>query len=130
MTELLDFIESIEHEVRKADAMSLLSIMEKCSGYQAYLNGSIIGFGLYHYKYDSGKEGESCVVGFSPRKQHLVLYIMSGFLEIQYLLAKLGKYKTGSSCLYIKKLADIDLDVLQQVIKVSVSEMQEKYTCR
>ena len=86
---------------------------------------SIIGFGSYRYKYASGREGEWMLTGFSPRKQNLTLYIMPGFDNYDSLLAKLGKYKTGKSCLYINKLEDVDLSVLEKLVKQSVDHMVE-----
>lgn len=86
---------------------------------------SIVGFGSYHYKYDSGREGDMPVTGFAPRKQSLTLYIMPGFDAYEDLLSKLGKHKTGKSCLYINKLADVDMDVLRELVKQSVEAMKE-----
>ena len=88
---------------------------------------SIVGYGSYHYVYASGREGDFLVAGFSPRKQALTLYIMSGFSGHQALMKKLGKHKTGKSCLYIKKLDDVDLEVLEELISRSVSFVQKKY---
>ena len=88
---------------------------------------SIIGFGAYHYKYDSGREGDMPKVGFSPRKQSLTLYIMNGFDRYEELMEKLGKHKTGKSCLYVNKLADIDEGVLKELITLSFHYMNEKY---
>ncbi|MCJ8311466.1 MAG: DUF1801 domain-containing protein [Saccharospirillaceae bacterium] len=130
MTVINDFISSLGNATRSSDAKILLSIMQEQSGYQAHLTGSIIGFGQYHYKYDSGLEGDASVVAFSPRKQKLVLYIMSGFANYEKLLQSLGKYKTGKSCLYINKLKDVDINVLSELIKLSVKEMQNKYVCK
>lgn len=84
---------------------------------------SIVGFGRYHYKYASGREGDWFVTGFSPRKRNLTLYIMAGFDDYEVLLARLGKYKTGKSCLYINKLEDVDLDVLRELAEQSVAHM-------
>jgi hypothetical protein len=89
---------------------------------------SIVGFGSYHYKYDSGHEGDMCITGFSPRKQNLTLYILPGFERYELLMSKLGKYKTGKSCLYIKRLADIDEKVLEKLIAESVVYMKKKYS--
>jgi hypothetical protein len=86
---------------------------------------SIVGFGNYHYKYESGREGDWFLTGFSPRKASLTLYIMAGFKEYDELLEKLGKHKTGSSCLYVNKLEDVDLKVLTQLIKQSVQKMKK-----
>lgn len=88
---------------------------------------SIIGFGSYHYKYGSGREGDMPLAGFSPRKQSLVLYIMSGFERGKELMEKLGKYKTGKSCLYVNKLEDIDMEILKKLISGSVKYMKDKH---
>ena len=88
---------------------------------------SIIGFGRYHYRYDSGHEGDAAMVSFSPRKANLVVYIMPGFSAFQSQLEKLGKFRTGKSCLYINKLDDIDLDVLAEMIDLSFQEMRRRY---
>lgn len=130
MNDIKGFIAAIENSAKRADAETLLTLLEQESGYQPHLSGSIIGFGQYHYKYDSGREGDASVVAFSPRKQQMVVYIMPGFANYQHLLKKLGKYKTGKSCLYINKLADIDLDVLKTLVKTSVNDMQNKYQCQ
>ena len=129
MDELTDFISNIENETRKSDSIVLLSILEKNSGYKPFLSGSIIGFGKYHYKYESGHEGDSAVIAFSPRKQNLVVYIMPGFSEFEELLTKLGKHKLGKSCLYINKLSDIKLDVFEQIVALSIKHMKNNYKC-
>jgi hypothetical protein len=130
MDEINNFISCIENDTRKSDSITLLPILEKVSGYKPYLNGSIIGFGKYHYKYDSGREGDSAVISFSPRKQNLVIYIMPGFDQFDDLLQELGKHKLGKSCLYINKLSDIKLEVLEKIAKLSVKHMQQKYRCK
>lgn len=130
MNSINSFISSVENENRRRDAKELLSIMEAESGYKPRLSGSIIGFGKYDYKYESGREGTSAVVAFSPRKQNLVLYIMPGFESNQDLLKYLGKHKTGKSCLYINKLTDIDLTILKKIIKASVRVMKNRHKCR
>ena len=124
-----EFINAIEKETKRNDSKALVKIMEEETGYKGALHGSIIGFGRYHYKYDSGHEGDSNVVGFSPRAQNLTVYIMPGFSEYQKELAKLGKHKTSVSCLYIKKLADIDEKILRKIIKHAVKVMQKRYDC-
>ena len=102
--------------------------MRAATGSRARMWGtSIVGFGSYHYKYASGREGYWMLVGFSPRKQNLTLYIMPGFKTFDKLMAKLGKYKTGKSCLYIKKLDDIDESVLRKLVAGSVKYMRSKY---
>jgi len=88
---------------------------------------SMVGFGSYHYKYASGREGDWFLVGFSPRKRDLTVYIMPGFERYATLLGKLGKHKTGRSCLYLKRLADVDIGVLEQLISDSVAHMKQKY---
>jgi hypothetical protein len=123
-----DFLNSVENDRRREDSFALLKMMRELTGEPAVMWGSsIVGFGTYHYTYDSGREGDHLKVGFSPRKSSLSLYIMPGFERYQELLEKLGKHKTGKSCLYINKLADVDLDVLQTLIRESVEYMNEKY---
>ena len=112
------YLAGLENNTRKADSIALLSLMEHASGYKPHLSGSIIGFGKYHYKYESGHEGDSFVTAFSPRKQNLVVYIMPGFSTYQDMLRSLGKYKTGKSCLYINKLKDVDLKLLKKTRQV------------
>ena len=119
------FLHGVESEKKREDAFAILALMEEVTGEPPKLWGSsIIGFGSYHYKYASGHEGDACLTGFSPRKQNLVLYILAGFDQYDALLAKLGKYKTGKSCLYINKLADIDPDVLRELVAQSVAHMR------
>ena len=130
MTTVKQFIAKLENKRRKSDSLQLLPLITEASGYKPCLAGSAIGFGRYQYKYDSGREGDSSVVAFSPRKQNLVVYIMPGFSKYQDMLASLGKFKTGSSCLYINKLEDIDLKVLKKLVKRSVKDMQKKYECK
>ena len=102
--------------------------MQEISGYEPKMWGtSIIGFGSYHYKYDSGREGDMCRIGFSPRAQSLTLYMITGYSESSDDLARLGKHKTGKSCLYIKRLSDVDEDVLRDMIQKDLDKMAEKY---
>lgn len=128
--ELKNFISGIGNDRRRQDSEVLLQLMEEESGYKAYLKGTMVGFGEYHYKYDSGREGDIFVTGFSPRKQNLAVYIMPGFSQYGDLLDKIGKHKTGKCCLYINKLADVDLKVLRRLVKKSVKDMQKKYACK
>lgn len=122
------FIQGVEPEAKREDAFRLLAIMEEVSGEKAKMWGpSIIGFGEYHYKYESGREGNFMRVGFSPRKAKHSLYIMSGFSHYDEIMGRLGKFKTGKSCLYVNKLADIDEAVLRELIKASLDWMEEKY---
>lgn len=129
MNEVEQYIEALENKKRKSDAYRLVPIMEEASGYKAVLRNNTICFGKYHYKYESGREGDSSVVAFVPRKAQLVVYIMPGFSQYQVMLKVLGKYKTGSSCLYINKLEDIDLNVFRKFVRQSVIDMQNKYEC-
>lgn len=126
--DVLAFLNAVEDEKRRADSMRALSLMKEISGEEAKMwGGSIVGFGSYHYEYASGRTGDWPLVGFSPRKQALTLYIMAGFSKYGSLMEKLGKYKTGKSCLYIKKWEDIDEDVLQELIKSSIDFLKSKY---
>lgn len=117
----LEFIAGVDNEVRRADAYRLVEIMREETGEKPYMYGpSIVGFGTYHYKYESGREGDAPLAAFSPRKAQTVVYLIGGYEEIYPdLLARLGPYKTGNSCLYIKKLDDVNEDVLRQLIRDS-----------
>ena len=122
------FIKSIKDEQTREDCYKIVEIMQKVTKAEPKMWGtSIVGFGSYHYKYASGREGDWMLVGFSPRKQNLTLYIMPGFQRYDELLKKLGKFTNGKSCLYIKKLEDIDRSVLKELIKQSVKYMKDKY---
>lgn len=124
----VDFLETVEPEWKRNESFQILEIMKELTGCEPVMWGpSIIGFDQYHYKYDSGREGDHLIVGFSPRKQAITIYIMPGFERFDNLMNKLGKYKTGSSCLYIKKLADVDISVLKELISNSVDYMRKKY---
>lgn len=123
--DVLDFLNNVEHDTRRADAFVVLDMMREITGEDPVLWGSsIVGFGSYHYKYDSGREGDMPLVGFSPRKQRMTLYIMPGFDEYDDMLQALGKHKIGKSCLYINKLADIDESVLRKLVKASYEHMK------
>lgn len=122
------FLANIKDDQKKADCLVLKSMMSRITDSPAKMWGaSIVGFGTYHYKYDSGREGDFMKVGFSPRAQNVTIYIIAGFDRYEALMSKLGKHKTGKSCLYIKKLDDIDLDVLEELVKESYNLMTEKY---
>ena len=122
------FLNSVEDRQKRADCRKVAAMMRRATGKRAKMWGSsIVGFGTYHYKYDSGREGDFILTGFSPRKQALTVYIMPGFSRYDALLKKLGKYKTGKSCLYIKRLADVDERVLERLIGESVKDMRDKY---
>ncbi len=125
---VLDFLNGVEHDQRRADSLRMLTIMQEVTGEQASMWGpSIVGFGTYHYVYESGREGDWMLTGFSPRKQALTLYIMSGFGRFDELLAQLGTFKTGKSCLYVKSLDDIDESVLRELITSSIAHLKERY---
>ncbi len=122
------FIASVDNEVKRKDSRALLQMMTEITDRPPIMWGSsLIGFGTYHYKYASGREGDFFLTGFSPRKQALTIYIMPGFSEYEEILGNLGKYKTGKSCLYVKKLDDIDCDLLRDLITKSVAYMRDKY---
>lgn len=126
---VIGFINAVPEEAKKRDSLTLLALFSRVTGEKPEMWGSsIIGFGRYHYKSERSKqEGDWLLTGFSPRKQNLTLYIMPGFDNYLDLLAKLGKHKTSKGCLYINKLADVDLVILEKLIKKSFLEMQEKH---
>lgn len=116
------FVESIEHKKRREDGLKLLALFETWTGMKPKMWGpSIVGYGKYHYKYESGREGDAPQVGFSPRKASLSLYVNATHELNAPLLETLGKHKTGASCLYVNKLEDIDLNVLEQMVKNALS---------
>jgi hypothetical protein len=126
--EVAAFLSSLDNPKRVSDATTVLAMMQTITNLPPKMWGtSLIGFDSYHYKYDSGREGDSFVTGLSPRKQKLVIYITPGFDGYQHLLDKLGKHKTSVSCLYINKLEDIDLKVLEQLIAQAHKDMKAKY---
>jgi len=118
------FLKKVADKDRRQDCLKVLDIMKQVTGEEPKMWGSsIVGFGRYHYKYESGREGESPITGFSPRKGDLTLYIMGGFEPVSDLMVRLGKHKIGKSCLYIKNLADVDLGVLKKIVAKSVKGM-------
>lgn len=122
------FIDSVDNEQRRKDAHELVAVMRELTGEPPKMWGpSIVGFGVYRYKYASGHEGEICLTGFSPRKQHLVVYLGPG-LDHEALTQKLGKHKRGKGCLYINKLDDVDREVLRKLIAHSMAELRERNT--
>jgi hypothetical protein len=123
-----DFIAALPIPQRSEDARKVRALFERLTGEPAKMWGpTIIGFGSYHYRYDSGHEGVMCRMGFSPRKAELVLYVLTGFAGQEDLLARLGKHKTGKVCLYIKKLSDVDETVLEEISTRALAHMNEKY---
>ena len=125
--DVMAFLNSVEPEKKREDSVIIAKLMEEVTGEQPTMWGtSIVGFGSYHYRYESGREGDMPLVGFSPRKQAITLYIMTGFDAREDLLGKLGKYNTGKACLYIKKIEDVDLNVLRELVSQSAEYMREK----
>ena len=123
--DVYNFLNKVPDESTKQGCFTILQMMANITGEKPKMWGdSIVGFGSYHYKYASGREGDWFLTGFSPRKQNLTLYIMSGFKRYDELMARLGRHKTGRSCLYIKKLEDVDLSVLEELIRLSVERMR------
>ena len=121
------FLDSVENPTRREDARRILELMEDVTGEPPAMWGdSIVGFGSYHYKYESGREGDWFLTGFSPRKSSLTLYIMSGFRRYEDLLGRLGKHKTGRSCLYVNRLEQVNLEVLRQLVEESVAAVKER----
>lgn len=122
------FIATVADEGQRADAFNIVSIMEKLSGEPPKMwGGAIIGFGRYHYSYENGREGDMCRIGFSPRKGKTVIYVVTGFPAHDHIMARLGKLKTGKSCLYIKRLSDVDQAVLEELIHASLDVMRTRY---
>ena len=128
-TSVLDYINSVEDDTKRQDGLKLLEIFKQCTGDEPAMWGaSIVGYGSYHYKSErSSQEGDWPMIGFSPRKQNLTIYIMPGFEGFKDKLAKLGKHKTSVSCLYIKKLADVDEKILNDIIIDAYKSMKKQY---
>ena len=124
------YVRGLEHPRRREDGLVLLELFARITGKTPVMWGeSIVGYGRYHYRQRSGQRAVWPVTGFSPRKQHLVIYIMPGFADYGDLLGRLGKHRTARSCLYINKLADVDLDVLAQLVARSIQDMGSIYPC-
>lgn len=122
------YLETLEHAGRREDAQTLLLMMREATGEEPRLWGpSIVGFGRYAYRYESGREGESFLTGFAPRRANMVVYVMPGFDPYAELLQRLGKYRTGRSCLYLGRLQNVDLDVLRELVVASVATMRARH---
>ncbi|WDR03308.1 DUF1801 domain-containing protein [Devosia algicola] len=126
-----DYIATVAPE-RRQDAETLVDLMKRASGEPPVVWGSIVGFGTYHYRYESGREGDSFLIGFAPRKPAFSVYLMGTYLPKQHaerdrLLSRLGKHKMGKACLYVKKLADIDLGVLEEMANMSIAALKKAY---
>lgn len=125
------FVNSIEDPAKRRDVKKIAAMMRRATGKRPKMWGpSMVGYGLYEYRYPTGNSGEWLITGYAPRKQALTVYIMCGFGPFQSLMKKLGKYKTGKSCLYIKKLEDVDEAVLEELITRSVEEIRRRYKTR
>lgn len=125
---VIEFIEDVDNPKKREDAYKLLDIFTEVTGYEAKMWGpSIIGFGSYHYKYKTGHEGDAALVGFSPRKAKISLYFAPGETKREELLKSFGKHNTGKACVYINKVADIDVEVLKQLIIESIKFLKETY---
>lgn len=122
-----DFINSfVDNELKKQDSFELIELMKKWSGFEPKMWGpTMIGFGSYHYKYASGNEGDSMIIGFSPRKNEFSLYVVAPDKDYSSLLDKLGKYKMGKACIYFKKLSDLDLSVLEAICKETIKHLSK-----
>ena len=126
-----NFIDTLESEQKRRDSLELIELMKQVTGSEPKMWGSsMIGFGQYHYKYASGREGDYFITGFSPRKTALSVYIMAGFEGYEEMLKELGPHKTGKSCLYLKNLDVVDRDVLKGMVRDSVALMRERYECK
>lgn len=122
------FVAAIEHPARRADAEVLLDLFGRVTGWQPRMWGpTIIGYGSYRYRYDSGREGESAATGFSPRKTNVVLYVVSGHDDLGDELATLGKHRTGKSCLYVNRLADVNLTTLERIVEQGLNSLRTRY---
>jgi len=122
------FLNAVGHPIRCADALALDTLFQEVTGWQPRLWGSsIVGYGQYHYRYASGREGDFLAIGFAPRKANLSVYIMPGYQDYGAILSRLGKHKTGKACLYINKLADIDLAVLADLIRAGLDDLARIY---
>jgi hypothetical protein len=122
-----DFLDTIENQEKRQDCYTIADIMQEVSGFDAKMWGtSIVGFGSYRYKYESGHEGEMCLIGFSPRKANITIYGMGSQLDKESLRDKLGKHKTGKGCLYINKLSDINTDTLRKLLKASLEQSKKQ----
>lgn len=122
------FLKAIPDDQRRADCEALVKLMKRVTRAQPTMWGtSVVGFGRYHYRYESGREGDWFLSGFAPRKGALTIYVMAGVPYFPHLLRKLGKHKTGAGCLYLRRLEDVDLAVLEELIAGSVKELKRRY---
>ena len=127
-TSVVQFLGQTENPKRRADAFALDALFRRVTGFEPKMWGpSMVGYGSYHYIYDSGRQGDFLATGFAPRKANLSIYIMPGYQDYSAILARLGKHKTGKSCLYVNSLEDIDLDVLETLIRTGLADLGAKW---
>ena len=123
-----DFLRAVDHPQRRADGLALNDIFKEVTGFEPRMWGpSIVGYGRYHYVYDSGREGDSLATGFSPRKQNMSVYIMPGYADFGDILGRIGKHKHGKSCFYFNKLDDVDTDVLKELIRAGLDNLNKHW---
>ncbi len=123
-SDVTGFLEAVEHPTRRADGLALDQVFRKVTGFTPRMWGpSLVGYGSYHYVYDSGREGDFLATGFAPRKANLSIHIMPGYQDYSEILSRLGKHKIGKSCLYVNKLADIDVNVLEELIAAGLRDL-------
>lgn len=123
-----DFLNAVEHPVRRADGLQLDALFRRVTGWQPVMWGpTIVGYGQYHYTYDSGRQGDFLACGFSPRKANLSIYVMPGYTDFSPILSRLGKHKTGKACLYVNKLADIDMGVLAELVTAGLDDLRTRW---
>lgn len=126
--DVMAFLEAVEQPTRRADALALDAVFRRVSGFKPRLWGpSLVGYGRYDYIYDSGREGSFLATGFSPRKANLSIYIMPGYADYSEMLERLGKHKKAVSCLYVNKLADIDMAVLEEIVRAGLRDLGSKW---
>lgn len=123
------FLDAVEHPTRRADGLALDALFRDITGWTPRMWGpTMIGYGRYHYRYASGREGDFFATGFSPRKANLSIYVMPGYADYGEILGRLGKHKMGKSCLYVTKLADIDMEVLAELIRAGLRDLRATYS--
>jgi hypothetical protein len=130
-TSAIDFVNSyVDNDQKKKDSFLLIELMQKWTGFEPKMWGpTIIGFGSYHYKYESGREGDAPLIGFSPRKAAFSLYVYSPIEEQKHLLEELGKFKMGKACIYVKKLSDINIATVEEMSKATIAYLNEHHEC-
>lgn len=122
------FLQAVAHPVRRADGLALDGLFRRVTGWTPRMWGAtLVGYGSYHYVYDSGREGDMLATGFSPRKAALSIYVMPGYAKMDDLLARLGKHRMGKACLYVTKLADIDMDVLEEIVRRGLADLGARW---